>query len=144
MLRIIANFFISIGNIFRKSRTVVYPKEKIIIPEGSRGLLRLKLDLDTLEILCNGCGDCQEVCPQKCIRVKKNVSDSENESLEEFYLDLARCNFCGNCVEFCKYKAIEMSYRYQSADYSLKNLRMEKLDLIKQADYSIRDFWLKK
>ncbi len=144
MLRIIANFFISIGNIFRKSRTVVYPKERIIIPEGSRGLLKLKLDLDTLEVLCNGCGDCQKVCPQDCIRVKKNVSDPANESLEEFYLDLGRCNFCGNCVEFCKYKAIEMSYRYQSADYSLKSLRMEKLDLVKQADYSIRDFWLKK
>lgn len=38
MMQLIKNFFMSLGNIFRKPRTVVYPMEKIIIPEKSRGV----------------------------------------------------------------------------------------------------------
>ena len=71
MLRLIKNFFIILGNMFRKPRTVVYPKEKIIIPEGSRGVMHLKLDLDSLDIICNGCGFCSIICSPKCIEVRK-------------------------------------------------------------------------
>ena len=142
MLRVIKNFFINLGNIFRKPRTILYPKEKILIYDGSRGLPRLKLDLDTLEIICNGCKDCEKACPQKCISIKSEYKDMET-NLEEFYLNLGLCSFCGNCVEVCKYKAIELSYRYQLAEYDVESLKLEKLDLIKQAEYSIRDFWAK-
>lgn len=143
MLRLIKNFFINLGDIFRRPRTVLYPTEKIIIPEGSRGVPRLRLDLDTLEIICTGCGLCEKICPEKCIEVKKYVDDDGKESLGEFYLDLSKCIFCGNCVEYCSLDAIEMSYRYQLAEYDIESLKLEKLDLVKQADYSTRDFWSK-
>lgn len=143
MLRLIKNFFINLGDIFRGPRTVLYPTEKIIIPEGSRGVPRLRLDLDTLEIICTGCGLCEKICPEKCIEVKKYVDDDGRESLGEFYLDLSKCIFCGNCIEYCSLDAIEMSYRYQLAEYDIESLKLEKLDLVKQADYSTRDFWSK-
>ena len=125
---------------FKKPRTVIYPREKIIIPEGSRGVLHLKLDLDSLEVICNGCGLCNIICPQDCIEVKKRIEDSGREVLDEFCLDLSKCIFCGNCVEFCEMNAINMSYKYQLAKYSGKNLRLEKIELIKPSS-TIRDFW---
>jgi len=131
MLRLLKNFFIILGNMFKKPRTVIYPREKIIIPEGSRGVLHLKLDLDSLEVICNGCGLCNIICPQDCIEVKKRIEDNGREVLDEFCLDLSKCIFCGNCVEFCKMNAIDMSYKYQLAEYSEKNLRLEKIELIK-------------
>jgi len=127
---------------FKKPRTVIYPREKIIIPEGSRGVLHLKLDLDSLEVICNGCGLCNIICPQDCIEVKKRIEDNGREVLDEFCLDLSKCIFCGNCVEFCKMNAIDMSYKYQLAEYSEKNLRLEKIELIKPSS-TIRDFWQK-
>jgi NADH-quinone oxidoreductase subunit I len=140
MLSLIRNFLISIRNIFRKPRTVAYTGERIIIPEGSRGVLHLKLDLDTLEIICNGCGLCKIICPQKCIEVKKRVGGEGKEILDEFYLDLRKCIFCGNCVEFCEMNAINMSYRYQLAEHSEKDLKLEKVELIKPSGVT-KDFW---
>jgi len=140
MLRLLKNFFIILGNLFKKSRTVIYPREKIIIPDSSRGVLRLKLDLDSLEVICNGCGLCNIICPQDCIEVKKRIGDNGREVLDEFCLDLSKCIFCGNCVEFCEMNAIDMSYKYQLAEYSEKNLRLEKFELIKPSG-TIRDFW---
>jgi len=143
MRPVIRDFFIGFGNLFRKPRTVVYPKERIIIPEGSRGIPRLKLDLDSLEIVCNGCGECIRSCPEGCIEISRGIDESEREYLEEFCIDLSKCIFCGNCAEFCSRSAIEMTYRHQLADSNCSSFRFEKLDLIKQADYSIRDFWAK-
>lgn len=140
MLRFIKNFFVVLGNIFRKPRTVIYPSEKMIIPDGSRGILHLKLDPDSLEVICNGCGSCSAICPQNCVEVKKRIEDNGREVLDEFFLDLSKCIFCGNCVEFCKTKAIDMSYKYQLAEYNKGNLRLEKLELIKPSS-TIREFW---
>ncbi len=86
------------------------------------------MDLDSLEVICNGCGLCSVVCPQDCIEVKKRVGDNGRGVLDKFCLDLSKCIFCGNCVEFCKMDAIDMSYKYQLAEYNRKNLRLEKLN----------------
>jgi len=140
MLGILKNFFIVLGNIFRKPRTIVYPRDKIIIPDGSRGVIHLKLDLDSLEVICNGCGLCRIICPQNCIEVKKRTENNGREVLDEFRLDLSKCIFCGNCIEFCKMSAIDMSYKYQLAEYNRRNLRLEKVELIKPSS-TIREFW---
>ena len=143
MRPVIRDFFKGFGNLFRRARTVVYPKEKIIIPENSRGIPKLKLDLDSLEIVCNGCGACEMICPEKCIKINRGIDENGREYLDEFYLDLSKCIFCGNCTEVCNLKAIEMTYRHQLADVDTRSFIMEKLDLVKQADYSIRSFWTK-
>ena len=141
MRAVARDFFMGFGNIFKKPRTVVYPKEKIIIPEESRGLPRLKLDPDYLDVVCNGCGDCEKVCPEKCIKIKKGIDENGKEYLEEFFLNISMCIFCANCVNVCKFNAIEMTYRHQFAERKKQNFIMEKLDLVKQSEYSIRDFW---
>jgi len=140
MLQLLKNFFICVVNIFRKPRTVVYPSEKIIIPEKSRGMLHLKLDLDSLDVLCNGCGDCQAACPEDCIRMTRKKTNGGKHTLDRFQLDMGKCIFCGKCVEVCKFDAIGISYRYQNADASRKHLVMEKADLIRPSG-TIRGFW---
>ncbi|MDD3776087.1 MAG: 4Fe-4S dicluster domain-containing protein [Actinomycetota bacterium] len=143
MIKIIKNFFKNFGNVFSRPVTVNYPREKIIIPEGSKGMLHLRLDPDSLEIVCEACGQCEQACPQKCISIKRERDERGNLVLEEFYLDSGRCIFCGNCVEVCGRNSLEMSYRYQLAEYEREQLVVEKLDLVKQADFVIRDFWSK-
>ncbi len=143
MIRIFKNFFYNFGNIFRKPETVNYPKDKIIVPEESKGMVHLKLDLDNLECICDACGRCQLVCPKNCLEVKKGIDGEGREVLQHILIDIGKCIFCGNCVEYCKLEAIEMSYRYQLAEYGRESLKFEKDDLIKQADYKIRDFWSK-
>jgi NADH-quinone oxidoreductase subunit I len=140
MLRFIKNFFITLGNVFKKPRTVVYPKERIIIPEGSRGAIHIKLDLDSLDIICNGCGRCSKICPARCIEISKVVDENTRIILKDFIIDISKCIFCGNCVEFCEINAIDMSYQYQLADNKKKNLRLGKNELIKQSGV-VRDFW---
>jgi NADH-quinone oxidoreductase subunit I len=140
MFQLIKNFFICLGSIFRKPRTVVYPREKIIIPEKSRGILQLKLDLDSPGIICNGCGHCMDVCPEDSIRVSRKTLEDGKEVLDSFQLDLGSCIFCGNCVTACELDAITMSYRYQNADFFRKGLLMEKSDLIRPSG-TVRDFW---
>ncbi len=142
MIKIFKNFITNMGNVIRRPLTVSHPKEKIIIPEGSKGMINIKLDLDTLEIICEGCGQCVQVCPKNCIIIKKEKNRKSND-LANFFFDAGRCIFCGNCIEACRLGAMEMSYKYQLAEFKRNDLIFEKLDLVKQADYTIKDFWSK-
>ncbi len=143
MIKIFNNFMNNMGSLFRRPLTVNYPKEKIIIPEESKGMLHIKLDLDTLEIICEGCGQCAQVCPKDCIQIKEEKDELRNDKFADFIFDAGRCIFCGNCIEACRLKAMEMSYKYQVAEFSRDELIFEKLELVKQADYAIKDFWSK-
>ena len=56
--------------------------------------------------------------------------------------DMRRIALKQNCVDYCEFDAINMSYRHQLAEFNIKNLKIGKIDLIKQAG-TIRDFWNK-
>ena len=142
MIKVFKNFIVNVGNVFRRPLTVNFPKERIVIPEGSKGMIHIKLDLDTLEIICEGCGQCAEICPKKCIIIKKD-KQGKGGHIADFVFDAGRCTFCGNCIEACRLKAMDMSYKYQLAELNRKDLLYEKLDLIRQTDYTIKDFWSK-
>lgn len=51
--------------------------------------------------LCDGCGECQSVCPNRVIELR--------EQLAQLSLDYGECSLCGNCVEACPSQALHPS-----------------------------------
>jgi len=68
---------------------------------------------------CSACGDCQDVCPQKILRIRK-VTSEEKQSMSFFQrmdclyhknnrleiIDPNKCSGCGLCIKVCRHKAI--------------------------------------
>jgi len=48
--------------------------------------------------LCDGCGECARICPQKCIRIMNDVPR----------IDYAKCQSCFCCSETCPKKAVKV------------------------------------
>lgn len=48
--------------------------------------------------LCNGCGECVEICPPLAISIKNDMA----------VIDKKICEECGECVKVCKVVAIEI------------------------------------
>jgi electron transfer flavoprotein alpha subunit len=51
--------------------------------------------------ICEGCGECSEVCPQDAIKVVDGVAEVDSEECEE----------CGACVEVCPNNALSLGRR---------------------------------
>ncbi len=68
---------------------------------------------------CSACGDCQEVCPQKILKIRRVSSDEKQEMtlfqrINCFYhknnrlevIDPIKCLGCGLCIKACRHEAI--------------------------------------
>jgi formate hydrogenlyase subunit 6/NADH:ubiquinone oxidoreductase subunit I len=91
--------------ILRKPVTVLYPKEKLALPESFRG--KMKFDPSK----CIGCGLCARDCPSRACTM------TEVEGKKQPCFDLDFCTFCGQCAESCPKKAIEMGKEFELAHY---------------------------
>ena len=60
---------------------------------------------ETDEELCNGCGDCVEVCPVDAITIEANIA----------VVDKDWCVGCGLCVGHCTLSAIKLQPRSEDA-----------------------------
>jgi len=70
---------------------------------------------------CSACGDCQEVCPQKILRIRK-LSPSEKQDMNFFQridclyhnnnklevISPDKCLGCGLCIKACRHEAISL------------------------------------
>ncbi len=91
-----------------KPNTLLYPEEKIDLPDDFRGELGLVMDR------CVGCESCARVCPNKCLdMMEDDIGDGTTKWMPA--LDLAQCMFCGLCVEACPSTALHMTNRYETA-----------------------------
>ena len=97
---------------FRKPVTVMYPYEKLLVPERGQGLIRLRmtqLEPDP-RYKCTGCGICEKNCPQHCIKVIKMENDKQPET---YTVDYALCMFCRICIDVCPFDALEQTQEYE-------------------------------
>ena len=84
-----------IKHIFKRTFTLKYPYQKVLLPKGFRGRHILYMEK------CTGCGICAWICPERCISFvqaadgKDHPQNPENRFPQYWY---ARCCFCHFCV----------------------------------------------
>jgi NADH-quinone oxidoreductase subunit I len=103
---------------FRKAVTDQYPHknpaEDYQPGTGYRGMLGLVTDEETGRLHCTACGQCQKICPDRCIRVVGEGKGKERHPAS-FTIDMAKCMYCGLCTEACPFDAITMTRKYTYA-----------------------------
>jgi formate hydrogenlyase subunit 6/NADH:ubiquinone oxidoreductase subunit I len=98
----------------KKPATVLYPFEKVEMPNNYRG----KLQFDQSK--CIGCKMCMKDCPANAIFIEKV---GEKLFSADVYLD--RCIYCGQCVDSCPKKALWNTKEYELATYGREQLKVK-------------------
>ena len=88
----------------RKPATVLYPKERLPVPEGLRGIPVVDTEV------CIGCKICARQCPAAAIEM---VDVGAKAPRPAFHYDI--CIFCAVCAEVCPKKAITMTPEFEVA-----------------------------
>jgi formate hydrogenlyase subunit 6 len=100
-------------HLFKKRATVLYPFERVDVPNKLRG--KPVFNLEKCSSKCRGL--CAMDCPAKAIVMEKY---GEN-NCPVFLLD--RCLFCGQCEESCTFGAIALSREFELAQYIRESLK---------------------
>ncbi|MFX1486835.1 MAG: 4Fe-4S binding protein [Promethearchaeota archaeon] len=92
----------------KKRATLLYPFEKLDLPEAYRG--RWSHDMAK----CTGCGLCAKDCPSEAIQlVETDITPGGRYPV----CYLSRCMFCAQCQDTCPTGAIQLTNEYELADY---------------------------
>ena len=108
--------------ILGKPNTVLYPEQKLDLPQVYRG----KHVLDFKKRI--GCGNCVTICPNDCMWLEK-VDDPVLGKIERPGVDIGRCLFCGLCAEVCPTVALHMTTEYELANSDRDKLRLSPMDI---------------
>lgn len=104
---------------FKKEVTEQYPdpvSSRLAdeLPARTRGLLFNDIEK------CTGCGECERVCPVRCISLEKEPGPSPSKVwVSVFDIDFSRCIFCGLCVESCLPQSLVHTKEYEEAEFTL-------------------------
>ena len=133
---LLRGLLITFKHLLRKKVTIQYPDEKLIPPDGYRGLHRLNKDTKG-RIKCVACDMCSAACPADCIDIVPGASplDLDKERYPvSFEIDLLKCIFCGFCEMACPEEAIELTEIYDFSDYTRDKLIIDKDGLLEVFD----------
>lgn len=108
--RMLGEVLMSVG---KKTATVLYPFEEVVMPPQFRG--RLKCFAEK----CIGCKICMRDCPSNAITINK-VGDKQFECI----IDLDRCIYCGQCVDSCPKDALAMTPEFELAQLDRGKLKV--------------------
>jgi len=95
-------------NLFARPFTILYPKEKVPIPDTFRG--RVAID----DKKCIGCSKCSVTCPVQCISMVDSPAEIEfrGKTLtrkKKPRVKLYKCIRCGLCERHCPTGAIYLN-----------------------------------
>jgi len=104
-----------------KPQTVMYPWEKLVLPDVYRGRPGLIFDK------CIGCGICMRICPNRCIDllVVDDIKHEEGKAPEKVKrprVNVGRCMMCGYCAEYCPTKAMIVTPEYELASFTREEI----------------------
>lgn len=125
IIALINGHLVVLKHTFKKKVTLQYPEQKSVLNDKFRGELALAVD-ENSNILCVGCGTCQNVCPAfGAIKIGKAQNDDGKTYVKNFDIDLSKCIFCGNCVYSCPRKAIVMTKNFELANSKKSTLNLD-------------------
>jgi NADH-quinone oxidoreductase subunit I len=104
----------SLRSLSDKCATLEFPDERESLEDTERGMLRL--DAST----CVSCSACEEVCPNKTIRMVSAPSKAGTVKMPQVGLD--RCMFCGLCEEVCPTKCLTLTKGSYSEAYDKRSM----------------------
>lgn len=104
-----------------KPQTVLYPWEKLVVPDVFRGRPGLIFDK------CIGCGICMRICPNRCIDLLlvddlKTVEGKAPEKVKRPRVNVGRCMMCGYCAEYCPTNAMIVTPEYELASFTREEI----------------------
>ena len=111
---IIKGFAITMRNMFRGPITVMYPEQKLTLPERARWAVAHKFDAEGRP-KCTACLICENECPDHVLRIDVSKTDTGGKHIDRYVYEVGACMMCGLCVEACPFDAIEMSHEYELA-----------------------------
>jgi NADH-quinone oxidoreductase subunit I len=119
---------------FKKPVTVMYPYEKLPVPDRGQGLIRLRVTQLEPEVRfkCTGCGICAKNCPQHCIEVIKKENDKQPEI---YTVNYGLCMFCRICIDVCPFNALEQTQEYEYIGESRQDFIRTKEQLMMKTIY---------
>jgi formate hydrogenlyase subunit 6/NADH:ubiquinone oxidoreductase subunit I len=94
-------------NLISRPCTILYPTEKIPIPEAFRGKVIIVDDK------CIGCSRCAVVCPSQCITMVADQTEIEVKGKKIVrkkrpHVRIYSCLRCGLCEQYCPSDAIHL------------------------------------
>lgn len=120
---------ITLGYIFKKPVTVLYPKERIPM-KRFKGPIAFITSEKTNDHLCIACNACIKTCPSRCMSLvaKKSVTDGKRV-LTDFKVNYMLCSLCSLCIEVCPTDAL----KHDDPNYDMVSLTQKDLvmDLLK-------------
>ena len=87
-------------------RTGKFPEKPPVLPDRFAGRAELVVEK------CNGCGECEKVCPTAAVKIAEKVP----------VIDTGKCIFCGKCAEACTAGALKLGSEYRLAAMSREKL----------------------
>ena len=149
-LGILGSLWIAFKNLFRRSITIQYPRQRAYIPGRARWAVQIREHNEAgesgpwasqvLPVLsenspldyspgvrthhCTACQICEKQCPDYLIRLDVETLEDRSKVIKHWWYDRDGCMMCGLCVEACPFDAIEMGHDYElaHADPDLRTL----------------------
>jgi formate hydrogenlyase subunit 6/NADH:ubiquinone oxidoreductase subunit I len=103
--------------------TVRFPFAEAEIPEGYRGLVRVRADL------CRGCSLCVRDCPAFALELLRE----DKQTFQLIYYP-ERCAYCGQCELSCNFGAIYQQNELAPSTLKLSDLRTVLVDRKPKSD----------